>query len=1104
VPADADYVCQLEIPAGLVVDLTVSEQQSLAGFLRVLAADGRVLVGVDLSRRSAPARRVLIPPGADRIAIAPATHGSLERVFLLSTDAPRMPTEADLLRMNAERVLGEGEQTYRQRADGALESAVATYERSLATWTSMGDSARQADLLIHIGWIRYELGDTKAALDAFRRALDAATLADDRSGMGGALQAMAQVGSESGQPKEADEWASRALEIQKGIGDVRGQAASLFILASLRVIGGKSDDAYAMDSEVAALAQRAGDRLREADAVISLGIIEAQRGRRSQAIERYSAALTIARTEQDVIREAQCLSNLGASYYNLGEIRTAIRYLEEALPLRKRVSGPNGYGNTLYNLALDHVEIGEYQKARDEYTEALDLFRHTRYPRGEGFVLRSLGDLYMITGEDTKAAPLLNEAASKWRSIGDRRGEVLALQSLSDLAARRHDMKGADALLRQAIDVASTAGFKREEAQGHGRLAALARTRAEWTLAAEEAGRQLDLSRETGDRLGQADALHQQGAAWRRLRAFEQARTALAQAQALREAAGTRLPLAATLDELARVDLDSGDADAAGDRIARALDLIDAVEASAGNRESRMRFAAAHRRSFDLAIDVAMQRGRTAEAFELSERARTRGFVDMIRESRVDIREGVDPELLARERDVQERLDAKHDRFERLLGSAHSPAQEADGRRELDALVASYQAVEAEIVRRSPRYAALMQPRPLALTDVQKRLLDRDTALVEFWLGEDRSYAFVVTRTACRGFTLPPAKDIAPVVGRAYRALNARNRNPAEAAEARSARLDAADREFEQAAAKLSRTLFAPMRGGLSARRLLVVSDGELQYLPMAALPWPGTAEPLAARYEIVHLPSASVLSVVRDAETTRARPSKKVAVFADPVFRADDQRLTSPHADRANGDVTRAAEDAGIGALARLPFSRREADAIVALAPGALAVTDFDATRAAAKQPSLAGYRIVHFATHGLLDSRHPELSGIVLSMVDRRGRSVDGFLRLHEIYNLKLNADLVVLSACQTALGQEVRSEGLVGLVRGFMYAGSPQVVASLWSVRDRAAAELMRALYENLLTRNASPEAALRAAQLAMRADPRWRAPYFWAAFTVQGAR
>jgi CHAT domain-containing protein len=189
---------------------------------------------------------------------------------------------------------------------------------------------------------------------------------------------------------------------------------------------------------------------------------------------------------------------------------------------------------------------------------------------------------------------------------------------------------------------------------------------------------------------------------------------------------------------------------------------------------------------------------------------------------------------------------------------------------------------------------------------------------------------------------------------------------------------------------------------------------------------------------------------------------------------------------------------------LQRLIFSRREADVITRLAGArsSFKALDFAANRATALGSNLSQYRIIHFATHGLLNSQHPELSGIVLSLFDEQGRPQDGFLRLHDIYNLKLSADLVVLSACKTGLGKEIKGEGLVGLTRGFLYAGSPRVIASLWKVDDRATAELMTLFYQHMLRDGLRPAAALRKAQIDMRNRPRWAAPYYWAGFTLQG--
>ena len=306
------------------------------------------------------------------------------------------------------------------------------------------------------------------------------------------------------------------------------------------------------------------------------------------------------------------------------------------------------------------------------------------------------------------------------------------------------------------------------------------------------------------------------------------------------------------------------------------------------------------------------------------------------------------------------------------------------------------------------------------------------------------------------------------------------------------------------------------------------MAPGALSYLPFAALPAPedkkrpvGGYEPLIAKHEVVSVPSASVLSVIRREMEGRQRAPKSVAVLADPVFEESDPRLptakngkssgetpAAPAADKGLSDLTRAIRTMNFpdarDSFTRLPFSRYEAEGVIALTPKGtgLKATDFNASRDLAMSRQLSQYRILHFATHGLLNSERPELSGLVFSLIDKEGKPQDGFLRLHEIYNLQLNADLVVLSACETGLGKEIKGEGLIGLTRGFMYAGAPRVVASLWSVDDLATAELMKLFYQRMLKDGLPAGAALRAAQLEMSGQKRWASPYFWAGFVLHG--
>jgi CHAT domain-containing protein len=326
--------------------------------------------------------------------------------------------------------------------------------------------------------------------------------------------------------------------------------------------------------------------------------------------------------------------------------------------------------------------------------------------------------------------------------------------------------------------------------------------------------------------------------------------------------------------------------------------------------------------------------------------------------------------------------------------------------------------------------------------------------------------------------------------------------------------------------------LLAPVANQLGNKRLLIVGDGALQYVPFAALPIPTSPPapldppfprregglgglgytPLLVQNEIITLPSASTVAIQRRQLQNRPTAAKKLAVVADPIFALNDPRFsTTPQQipeTPANSALTRAARNLGLGdtakVLDRLQYTGTEAKKILALVPETqhLQALDFDASRTTATNPKLAQYQIIHLATHGLLDPVNPELSGIVLSLYDQKGKSQDGFLRLHDIFNLNLPAELVVLSACETGLGKEVRGEGLVGLTRGFMYAGSRRVVVSLWSVNDVATSEVMAKFYQKMLQEGQNPVSALRAAQLEMWKSQQWQSPYYWAAFTVQG--
>ncbi|HSP20289.1 MAG TPA: CHAT domain-containing protein, partial [Myxococcaceae bacterium] len=284
-----------------------------------------------------------------------------------------------------------------------------------------------------------------------------------------------------------------------------------------------------------------------------------------------------------------------------------------------------------------------------------------------------------------------------------------------------------------------------------------------------------------------------------------------------------------------------------------------------------------------------------------------------------------------------------------------------------------------------------------------------------------------------------------------------------------------------------------------------IAADGVLHELPFPALVLPGAGRRVIEEHEVVLLPSVSAVAAVRGAGHP-ALHAGAVAVLADPVFDRTDPRVqrSAGPGKAVPRDLQRSMDGLGLQRLARLPGTRLEAEKILALAPPGqtLLAMGFEARRALAMDAAVSSYRILHFATHALLNSAHPELSGLVLSLVEPSGESQNGFLRLQDIYGLHIDADLVVLSACQTGLGKPVQGEGLVGLTRGFIHAGARQVLASLWKVSDRGTAELMKEFYRAMIVEGHTPSAALRQAQRMLARTRPFDAPYTWAAFVLEG--
>jgi CHAT domain-containing protein/tetratricopeptide (TPR) repeat protein len=1042
--------------------------------------------------------------------------------YLLQALAIRQKLEPDGLETAA--ILNNLGDWYRRReepakAEQSLRQAVAIEER-LAT-----ESLAAADTLTGLGALAVG-SDSKKAETYHRQAL---ALREKLSPNSLAVaNSLWWLGACSADVAKSEAFHRRAVEIQRALAP-----GGVFLARGLNFLSyffeNRGDLPQAGEHERQALAileKQAPGSLMMATSLEHLGRMRLREGELEVAEDLVRRALQITeKLQPGGYEEAENLSSLGDLYYRRGELDKAEQSHRRALDIREKLApGDALYTSSLRNLGYVANARGDLDKAEQYHRQALEI-RERLLPDSVEVAnsLSDLGDLALERGDWSKAEQYQQKALKLWEKIVP--GSLYVAQgysALGNIAQRQGDLARAEEHQRRALNiweklVPGTTSF----ASGLSNLGDVIRERGD-PVKAEEYQRQalaIEQKQASGSPF-EAAILVQLGHSIQDRGDLANAEDCYRQALTIREkfAPGSAIH-AETLAALAKNMRRQNRAPESAEFYEQALNALESQTARlGGGDEIRSGFRANHASYYTDYLDLLVTQHKPEIAFHVLERFRARSLLETLSSARVDIRTGVDSALVERERSLQQSLAAKSDRRLRMLSEKHSEQQIAAITGEIAGLLSQYNDVEEQLRANSPGYAALTQPHPLNARQVQEQLLDADTLLLEYSLGEERSYVFKVDEGSVVAYALPKRDEIERAARRVYDLLTVRNHMvKGETEMQKQARMNKAEAEFSKAAGELSHMALGPLAGQLGEKRLLIVSDGALQYIPFAVLPSPRISaspeisEPLLVKHEIVNLPSASVLAVLRREEKERKAPLKEVIALADPVFDKQDRRVVTRGASNTRDEqapldhLTRSLEDVG-GELRlhRLPFTRLEADAIMAVTPHGkgMEAVDFRASRAAVISPQLAQYRIVHFATHGLLDSKHPELSGLVMSLVDEKGHSQNGFLELQDIYNLSLPVELVVLSACETGLGKEISGEGLIGLTRGFMYAGASRVVASLWSVSDIATAKLMAQFYKGMERGRLSPAAALRTAQINLWRQQRWSSPYYWAAFQIQG--
>jgi CHAT domain-containing protein/tetratricopeptide (TPR) repeat protein len=785
---------------------------------------------------------------------------------------------------------------------------------------------------------------------------------------------------------------------------------------------------------------------------LGLAAIEHEKGRLEAAIAHQQQARAVAGDDELLharidVAEADDLAERGDHAQCVGK-------LVPRLDLVRKNGHPHLIAEFESSIGWCHKELGDRKKATDHFERGHKAALITQDGRAIGHALHDLGGMRSSFDSDWKGAlPFYLEAVKVRRVAGDKQGLAFSLDAAGEMESTLLD-----------------------------------------PIALERHAEALLLRRELGSVRGEAQTLTSWGSAYGRLNRPAEAMEPLRRAVHLFVQLGDVTWEAYAYYRLGRAELMAKHYPEAVAWAEKALALSESLRERIASEDRRAYYSAGVRKYYDLWVAAAALQSQVKgervwfeKALEASERARARALLDFLTLVEADRPVGQQA-LLTEEDTLRARIRELENEARRFRATSSADAGAPPQEAQLELELAAYEKLRAQVQAADPKVASLSTLPLATLADVEA-MVGADSLVVEYSLGRNGAYALVLGGKAPAAFVLADQKELNEAAETIHKQYSARNEDVAgETAAARVARIDAADVQAEATRVKLREALIAPFEALLAGkRRLIVVADGALHLVPWAAL---------VPELAVQSTPSLSVLKAQR--ATKRAAPTSELVAVGDPVFEADDPRLGGKPVVPAPNQL-RAGEKEH---YQRLLSSRAEVESVGALvaATKRSVLLDFDASKArlnAAGRP-----RIVHIATHGVLDTEHPERSGLVLSRRAPDGTTVDGFLSLAEVYALSLPADLVTLSACETALGAEVRGEGFIGLARGFLHAGARAVVASLWKVHDRATAELMKAFYVGVLQLGLPNDKALARAQKVLASQERFKSPYYWAGFVLYG--
>jgi CHAT domain-containing protein/tetratricopeptide (TPR) repeat protein len=906
-------------------------------------------------------------------------------------------------------------------------------------------------------------------------------------------------------------------------------ADSLNALATkLRAKAGTRDSALALYRNALAFYRSIGDRRGEGTVLGGIGFVYWYRNDSIEVLRYFKEGLSVRTIVDDRQLMGNSFNDIGSAYYRFyRDYPRAIEYLARAAELRSEIGDWGGLGRTLDNMALAYWDSGDLDRALENYDAAARAHERAADQERVARSLYNRGILLTELGQYAQALLAFDRSLDLRQRLGDTTGIAQIFDARGVVYYRMGDFESAYGSYRQALSMMDRAGDDRGVAAASYKVGVVLSDLGRGEQAFSAYQKALEMARRAGDSLTALNALSNMAATYIDKKQYSDAErvlgTSLAMSRELneqtveiidqimmgnalnfqRKSASARQNYRDALSKAeARHNLElmwpallglgdleekhQGYEQAIG-FYRRALECIERIRGNLASEQFKITFADRKRYVYEAVIHLlTMLHGRNPsagydrQAFRLAEGAKARAFLDLLGESLADVRAGADSVLRASEDSLNIALTNARQRLEAVLQDSRSGKERAATlRSQIENLERSLRSLENDLRERNPRYAALRYPEPVGIDEVREKLLDSQTVMLEYSLGDSSSSLWVVTRERCALFRLPSRESLRGQIETFCTALS--DWHPISLEMLRSS------------GRHLYETVIGPAAPYLrDGARLLIVPDGELHNVPFEALLTDGGGRSyqdlpyLLRRHPVAYVQSASVMCTLRDQRHSPAqREQKDLIAFGDPVFPGTG------------------GSDTAAGEVPRLPYTGVEVNDIAKLFPPGRAdvFVREDASEERVKLKGLlAGYRFVHFATHGVVNEQRPDVSAVLLSASPSSRE--DGYLRSSEIFNLQIPADLVVLSACRTGMGKMSPGEGLIGLTRAFMYAGTPSVVVSLWSVADVSTSVLMQKFYECMTARGLDKAEALRQAKLSLCQGSTYAHPFYWAPFIIVG--